>query len=122
MLKMVKKLYDAGVPIVPGTDHIAGFTLHRELELYAMAGIPPLDVLRIASYEPARLVGAAYHSGSISVGKDADLLLINGDPTTNMADIRKVALVFKGKHYYKPDELYPVLGVTPFTSPVRFKP
>ena len=122
MLKMVKKLYDAGVPIVPGTDHIAGFTLHRELELYAQAGIPPLDVLRIASYEPARLVGAAYHSGSISVGKDADLLLINGDPSTNMADIRKVALVFKGKHYYKPDELYPVLGVTPFTSPVAFKP
>jgi imidazolonepropionase-like amidohydrolase len=122
MLKMVKKLYDVGVPIVPGTDHIAGFTLHRELELYAQAGIPPLDVLRIASYEPARLVGAAYHSGSVDVGKDADLLLINGDPSTNMADIRKVAMVFKGKHYYKPDELYPVLGVTPFTSPIAFKP
>jgi len=122
MLKMVKLLYDAGVPIVPGTDNIAGFTLHRELELYEMAGIPALDVLRIASIESARLVGAAYHSGSVSVGKDADILLINGDPTTNMADIRKVALVFKGQHYYKPAELYPVVGVTPFTDAVAFKP
>ncbi len=115
LVKMVKVLYDAGVPIVPGTDHIAGFTLHRELELYAKAGIPPLDVLRIASLESAKLVGAAYYSGSISVGKNADLLLVDGDPTKNMADIRKVALVFKGGHYYKPDELYPVVGVKPFT-------
>lgn len=116
LVTMVKVLFDAGVPIVPGTDNIAGFTLHRELELYAKAGIPPLDVLRIASLEPARLVGAAHYSGSITAGKNADLLVIDGDPTKNISDIRKVALVFKGSHYYKPDELYPVVGVKPFTA------
>ena len=116
LVTMVKVLFDAGVPIVPGTDNIAGFTLHRELELYAKAGIPPLDVLRIASLEPARLVGAAHYSGSITAGKNADLLVIDGDPTKNISDIRKVALVFKGSHYYKPDELYPVVGVKPFTT------
>ena len=116
MVTMVKVLFDAGVPIVPGTDNIAGFTLQRELELYAEAGIPAIDVLRIGSLEPARLVGAAHYSGSVTAGKNADLLVIDGDPTQNISDIRKVALVFKGKHYYKPDELYPVLGVKPFTA------
>jgi len=116
LVRMIKVLFDAGVPIIPGTDHIAGFTLHRELELYAKAGIPPLDVLRIASLEPARLVGAAHYSGSISVGKNADLLVVDGDPTKNISDIRNVALVFKGGHYYKPAELYPVVGVKPFTA------
>lgn len=116
LVTMIKVLFDAGVPIIPGTDHIAGFTLHRELELYAQAGIPPLDVLRIASLEPARLVGAAHYSGSINVGKNADLLIVDGDPTKNISDIRKVALVFKGPHYYKPQELYPVVGVKPFTA------
>ncbi|HEX5792621.1 MAG TPA: amidohydrolase family protein [Rheinheimera sp.] len=119
LVKMVKLLYDAGVPIVPGTDHIAGFTLQRELELYAQAGIPALDVLRIASLESARLVGAAHYSGSISVGKNADLLVIDGDPIKSISDIRKVALVFKGAHYYKPEELYPVVGVKPFTASLR---
>ena len=116
LVTMIKLLFDAGVPIVPGTDNIAGFTLQRELELYAKAGIPALDVLRIASLEPARLVGAAHYSGSITAGKNADLLVIDGDPTKNISDIRNVALVFKGAHYYKPDELYPVVGVKPFTA------
>ncbi|BFM10916.1 hypothetical protein R50072_10690 [Simiduia litorea] len=116
MLKMVKLLYDNGVGIVPGTDNIAGFTLQRELELYVQAGIPSIDVLRIASLECARLVGAAHKTGSITVGKQADMLLIDGDPLKNIADIRKVALVIKGEQMFKPSELYGVLGVKPFTS------
>ena len=116
LVKMIKVLYDAGVPIVPGTDHIAGFTLHRELELYSKAGIPNLDVLRIASLESAKVVGVAHKSGSIEEGKYADLLLIDGDPTKNIADIRKVSLVFKGSNYYKSAELHKVLGVKPFVE------
>ena len=121
LLTMVKKLYDAGVPIVPGTDHIAGFALHRELELYVQAGIPALDVLRIATLQPAKVIGVAHKSGSISVGKDADLLVIDGDPTADISTIRKIALVFKGSHYYKPAEIYPVLGVTPFTASMQLQ-
>jgi hypothetical protein len=116
MSKMVKLLFDNGIGIVPGTDNIAGFTLQRELELYAQAGIPTLDVLRIGSLECARLVGAAHKTGSIAVGKQADLLLIDGDPIKNIADIRKVALVIKGQQYFKPSELHGVLGVKPFAA------
>jgi imidazolonepropionase-like amidohydrolase len=116
MSNLVKKLYDNGVPLVAGTDNIAGFTLHRELELYAEAGIPTMDVIKIATINSAKLVGAAYELGSIDVGKFADVLLVDGDPLTNMSDIRKVSLVLKGEHFYKPAELYKVLGVKPFTA------
>ena len=46
VLAMVKALYDNHIPIVAGTDAMAGFSLHRELELYVQAGIPPAEVLR----------------------------------------------------------------------------
>ena len=53
MVELVGTLHRAGVTIVPGTDALAGFSLHRELELYAKAGIPPAEVLRIATLVPA---------------------------------------------------------------------
>lgn len=99
---------------MPGTDHIAGFTLQRELEVYAQAGIPNIKVLEIGSLTSAKLVGAAHKTGSITVGKDADLVLVNGDPTKNMADLRKTRFVFKGNNYYKSAELHKALGVKPF--------
>lgn len=115
MSALVKKLYDKGVPIVPGTDNIAGFTLHRELEIYADAGIPEMDVLKIASINSAKLVGAAHYLGSITEGKSADVLLIDGDPLKDMSVLRKTSLVIKDNHFYKPEELYKILGVKPFT-------
>ncbi len=120
MSNLVKKLYDNGVPLVAGTDNIAGFTLHRELELYAQAGIPNIEVIKIATINSAKLVGAAYELGSVSEGKFADVILVDGDPLTNMNDIRKISLVVKGNHFYKPDELYKVLGVKPFTVSSSF--
>ena len=49
MLRLLKALYDAGVTIIPGTDALAGYTLHHELELYVRAGIPAAEVLRMAT-------------------------------------------------------------------------
>ncbi|TWX64760.1 amidohydrolase family protein [Colwellia demingiae] len=121
MSVLVKKLYDKGVPIVPGTDNIAGFTLHRELEIYADAGIPEMDVLKIASINSARLVGAAHYLGSITEGKSADVLLIDGDPLKDMSVLRKTSLVIKDNHFYKPEELYKILGVKPFTPSSRLQ-
>lgn len=121
MSALLKKLYDKGVPIVPGTDNIAGFTLHRELELYADAGIPEMDVLKIASINSARLVGAAHYLGSITEGKSADVILIDGDPLKDMSVLRKTSLVIKDNHFYKPEELYKILGVKPFTPSSRLQ-
>ncbi len=118
LLKMTKLLFDKGVPIIPGTDMFTGFTLMRELELYAKAGIPTIDVLRIGSLESARVVGKADHTGSITEGKYADLVLIDGDPVKDMADLRKAALVIKGDEAYQPEKIYQALGVKPFAKAI----
>ncbi len=57
MLRLLKALYDAGVTIIPGTDALAGYTLHHELELYVRAGIAPTEVLRMATLTPALVMG-----------------------------------------------------------------
>ncbi|WP_181898395.1 amidohydrolase family protein [Alteromonas aestuariivivens] len=116
LMAMTKLLFDKGVPILPGTDYFSGFTLIRELELYAMAGIPPMEVLRIGTLNSASVVGAAQSSGSIAEGKVADLVLIDGNPLENMADLRKATLVIQGDKLYYPSQLHQSIGVKPFVD------
>ncbi|MDH3621039.1 MAG: amidohydrolase family protein, partial [Gammaproteobacteria bacterium] len=111
---MIKKLHDNGVQIVPGSDNVAAFTIHRELELYAEAGISNADVLRIGSLDSARIVGVDDRTGSIKVGKDSDIVLVEGNPLEDISAIRRATLVMKGNTAYKPDELYKAVGVKPF--------
>jgi imidazolonepropionase-like amidohydrolase len=114
MMRMVKTMYDAGVPIVAGTDAgPVGFALHRELELYVEAGIPAPAVLRIATLGAARVMHHDDDRGSVAVGKLADLVLVDGDPTTRISDIRRTSLVVKNGIVYMPDEIYRALGITP---------
>ncbi len=114
MLRMVKALYDAGVPVVAGTDAAPiGFALFRELELYAQAGIPPGRVIQLATIGAARIMHHDAERGSIAVGKLADLVLVDGDPTQRISDIRRTSLVVKNGIVYRPAELYGVLGVRP---------
>lgn len=119
MLDFVKALHDAGVEIVAGTDEIAGFTLHRELELYAQAGIPAAEALRIATWNGARVTGTLDRLGAITPRRSADLILVEGDPTKNIADIRKVSLVMKQGKVFYPAEIYESVGVRRFVDPPR---
>ncbi|KAF1711794.1 amidohydrolase family protein [Pseudoxanthomonas sacheonensis] len=119
LVEFVGRMYKAGVPIVAGTDEISGFTLQRELELYVKAGITPAQVLQIATWNGAKYTRTTEDRGSVAVGKRADLVLVDGDPTVDIADIRKVALVIhQGKAYY-PSEIDEALGIKPFAEPVR---
>ena len=77
---MSAKLRRAGVPIVAGTDGY-GMELVRELELYVDGGLTPAEALATATIAPARNVKADNRTGSIAVGKEADLLLVDGDPS-----------------------------------------
>jgi amidohydrolase family protein len=113
MVAMVKKLYDGGVQIVAGTDQGDGYALHRELELYAEAGIPPAEVLRIATIQAATVMHRQDILGSISAGKHADIILVNGDPTTRIQDIRKIDIVIQNGNILRPAELYPAMGIRP---------
>ena len=99
-----------------GTDAIAGFTLHRELELYVQAGIPAPEVLRIATWNGAKYARVLEDRGSIVVGKLADLVLVDGDPTRDISAIRKVALVVSQGASVDPSAVYRELGVRPFVE------
>lgn len=122
MVEFVGRMYKAGVPILAGTDGLAGFTLQRELELYVEAGMTPAQALQVATWNGAKYSRVLGDRGSIAVGKRADLILVDGDPTANIADIRKVALVIKSGVAHYPGDVYEALGIKPFAAPVRVVP
>jgi len=114
---MVKRLHDAGVWLVPGTDHPAwGLALQQELIDYAGAGISTIDVIELATLGAAKLVGAANHTGSITVGKDADVVLIDGNPIDDMTHLRKATLVIKGNRIYQPAQVFEAINISPFAG------
>lgn len=110
MMKMLKLLHANGITFVPGTDDFPGFALHRELELYAKAGVPNKEVLQKATIVSARLAGKESELGSVEVGKKANLVLVQGDPVKNISDIRKVEFTLKGGHLYDAKSLYAAYG------------
>lgn len=113
LLAMVKRLHEAGVTVVAGTDSMPGFALHRELELYARAGIPPAEVLRIATAGAARVAGLDGEVGTVAPGRRADLVLLEGDPLQDVSAVRRPALVVKGGVLYEPAALLQEVGVRP---------
>ncbi|HST08287.1 MAG TPA: amidohydrolase family protein, partial [Gemmatimonadaceae bacterium] len=113
MLKLVDELYKAGVTIVAGTDGWPGFGLDRELELDVRAGIPPAEVLRMATLTAARVTRHDNDRGSITPGKLADVILVDGDPATNIGDIRNVRTVVKDGVVFQSAELYRAIAIKP---------
>jgi len=118
--QMLRKLHESGIQLVAGSDNFAAFTLHRELEVYAEAGISNADVLRIATLDSARVVGVADRTGSIEAGKASDLVLLDGNPLEDISAVRRAVLVMKGDTVYRPDQLYQASGVEPFVASVEF--
>ena len=113
MLAMTRRMYDAGIPILAGTDAIAGIMLHRELELEVEAGIPPAKALQIATFNAARLLKQDKDLGSIAAGKRADLVMVDGNPAEHISDIRRCRLVMKNGVLYKSADLYSAVGIKP---------
>jgi hypothetical protein len=113
MQRMLMAVRAAGVPFVAGTDALPGFMLPRELELYVEAGVPALEVLRIATLDAARLAGRGRELGSIAPGKLADMILVDGDPSRHVGDVRRLRLVIKDGALFDPDALCGALGIQP---------
>jgi imidazolonepropionase-like amidohydrolase len=100
-LEVIGALYKAGVPIVAGSDTgLIGYGLDRELELYVQAGMTPMAAIQTATLNAARAMKLDADSGTIEVGKRADLVLIEGDPLRNIGEIRRVwKVVTDGRMY-----------------------
>jgi enamidase len=101
----------AGGQLVAGTDPtgsggvIPGYSDQREIELFVEAGFTPLEAIRICTLNGAKYLGRDATIGSIAVGKQADLVVLNGDPTARIADIRKVETVFKAGVGFDPEAI-----------------
>jgi imidazolonepropionase-like amidohydrolase len=101
----------AGGRLMAGTDPtgnggaLAGFGSQRELILLVEAGFTPLEAIRIATLNAAEYLGEADSIGSVAPGKAADLVVLRGDPSSDINDIEKVELVFKDGLGYDPAKL-----------------
>jgi imidazolonepropionase-like amidohydrolase len=101
----------AGGVLLAGTDPtgiggvIPGYSNQREVELLVESGFTPLEAIRIGTLNGATFLGRANRTGSIAIGKDADLVVINGDPATRIGDLRNVQIVFKQGVGYDPAKL-----------------
>jgi len=109
--KIAKLLYDNQVTIVAGTDGLAGFDLHRELELYVKAGIPAASVLQLATYGTASYIGKASSLGTVEAGRRADFIIIEGNPLENISNIRNTRWVISGQTVLNSEALYKTISI-----------
>jgi len=105
--KLERDFVAAGGRLVIGADpqdngKIAGYADHRALELLVEAGWKPLEVIHMATLGGAQFLGVGNDVGSVTEGKAADLIVINGNPASDIKDIEKVELVLKDGVVYDP--------------------
>ena len=111
MVELVGALHKAGVTVVAGTDG-QGIELVRELELYKKAGMTNAEALQTATIIPARRVGVADRTGSIAVGKEADMVLVDGDVSNDLGALRRVVTVVSDGYVMDGDALRKEAGFT----------
>jgi Amidohydrolase family len=100
-LAQVATMYRAGVAVLTGTDaplrnSPPGFGLHEELALLVRGGMSPFEVLRAATWEPARYLGMLDSAGTIAAGKLADLVLLDANPLLDIRNTRRIVAVVAG--------------------------
>jgi len=101
----------AGGLLIAGPDpvglngNIPGFGDQREIELLVEAGFAPIEAIRIATSNGATFLGREAQIGSIAVGRNADLVVVKGDPAARITDIENVEIVFKDGVGYDPRKL-----------------
>jgi imidazolonepropionase-like amidohydrolase len=109
--RMIKALFDAGVPIVAGTDGaVPGFSLLRSLELYVEAGLTPMQALQSATQVPAEAMGLGADRGTLAAGKRADFSVLEADPLRDISNVRRVRWVGTNGRVLAAGGLWPIAG------------
>ncbi len=110
-LRLTGILADEGVPLLAGSDvtgsswEIPGTSLHQEFDELAAAGLTPLRILQATTVDPARFLGLDDDLGAVEVGRRADLVLLDGDPTAEVANLHRIAGVLRAGTYRSRPEL-----------------
>ena len=110
LLALVQRLYQEGVPLTAGSDLaspwvIPGVGFHQELALLESAGIPPADVLHMATRNGADALGIGSEAGTLAVGRRADLVVLEGNPLEEILATRRIRYVILGGVVYSPSDL-----------------
>jgi imidazolonepropionase-like amidohydrolase len=95
IMENIRRIVAAGGVAALGTDQQSGPAAHRETQLLVAAGLTPLQTISVATYNAALLLGRGDRTGSIEIGKDADLLLIDRDPLSDIDNLESIVLVMK---------------------------
>jgi imidazolonepropionase-like amidohydrolase len=110
-MKLERAFANAGGQLIAGTDPtgsggvVPGYSNQRQLELLVEAGFTPVEAIKIGTLNGARYLGRDGQVGSIAIGRQADLIVINGNPAATIADVRNVETVFKQGIGYDPARL-----------------
>ena len=102
---IVKRLYDNDVRLLVGSDSnnsyvVHGFALYHEIEMFADAGIPLERILHMATHDAAEFLGVLDSVGTIEVGKKADMILLNRDPTISVANLKdRQGVIYNGSYH-----------------------
>jgi imidazolonepropionase-like amidohydrolase len=110
-MRLERAFAKAGGLLVAGTDPtgaggvVPGYADQRQIELLVEAGFTPLEAISIGTLHGAKYLGRDARIGSIALGKQADLVVVAGDPSTTIADVRRVETVFKQGIGFDPAKL-----------------
>jgi imidazolonepropionase-like amidohydrolase len=109
----IKALFDAGVPVVAGTDGaVPGYSVLRSIELFAEGGMTPMQALQSATIVPAAAMGLSADTGSITPGKHADLLVLDANPLDDIRNIRRGRWVIANGRLYDVAPMWRAAGFT----------
>lgn len=112
--KITYQLWEAGVPLMAGSDSpewflVQGFSLHDELETFVKAGLSPFAALQTATINTATYLGMKEAKGTIEIGKQADLLLLDKNPFDDIRNTRSINSIFANNQYFDKNKVNQLL-------------
>ncbi len=109
------QFYKAGIPIVAGTDNIVPvYSLYLEIETYQkLGGLTPLEAIKTATIIPATAMGLDSETGTLEIGKEADIAILDKNPLLNIENLRTVSAVITNGNYYESNPLWEAADFIP---------
>jgi len=114
-MDIIGQFFRAGIPIVAGTDNVVPvFSLYLEIETYHKLGkLTPLEAIKTATIIPAKAMGLDTVTGTLEIGKEADIAILDKNPLNDISNIRTVSAVITNGNYYKSKPLWQAADFKP---------